>query len=267
MVKHGLAVLLVAASAHAQSPMQLQMASMAQTFAPGQVAASPLYDGYFGHRQPVSNVVNMEAGRCYTILGVGGPGVVDLDLFLFDPANRRVAADLRYDNTPHIYYCASWPGAYRVEAKVKRGAGPAAVQAFTAAGPQAVPPPVAAPPQVVDDEDELGERVDAQAAIVVPGARRVGEIFRGVAMRENDHSDWYVTLEGGRCYTFVGGGGPGITGLYLYLWGPNGRRVADRRSDTTDTQLAYCTPIPGPYHLQAKAGRGAGEYRVGVYLR
>ena len=86
--------LLTAGQSSAQSEMvQQQLAALAQAAAPGQPPASPVFGGNFAWRRPYSFFVPMDAGRCYTILGQGGPGVVDLDLFLFDPANQRVALD------------------------------------------------------------------------------------------------------------------------------------------------------------------------------
>jgi hypothetical protein len=43
--------------------------------------------------------------------------------------------------------------------------------------------------------------------------------------------------------------------------------VADRRNPGPLTLMPFCAPYPGNYHLQAKIDGGAGEYRVGVYVR
>src|SRR5580765_6002661 len=108
-------ILLTFGTAHAQSEMvRQQLAALAQAAAPGQPPASPVFGGSFMWRRPYSFFVPMDAGRCYTILGVGGPGVVDLDLFLFDPANQRVALDRHFNNWPRINYCAAYPGNYRI---------------------------------------------------------------------------------------------------------------------------------------------------------
>jgi hypothetical protein len=271
--------------AHAQSEMvQQQLASLAQAGAPGQPPASQVFGGTFAWRRPYSFPVTMEAGRCYTILGVGGPGVVDLDLFLFDPGNQRVALDRETNNFPRISYCASFPGAYRIEAKVKRGAGEVALRAYhyssapSANAPppiviQDVPPPapiVVIPPPPPGEPDPgpdvLSLAVDQQSGVSAPGYQRLGAIYRG-AGSDGSRSDWYLPLEAGRCYMFIGAGGAGIGRLYLYLWGPDGRRVTERRNPSPLTVMPFCAPYPGSYHMQAKIGEGAGEYRVGVYVR
>jgi hypothetical protein len=288
-------LLITAGAAHAQSQMtQQQLANLAQAAAPGQPPASPVFGGSFVWRRPYSFFVPMDAGRCYTILGVGGYGVVDLDLFLFDPANQRVALDRHYNSWPRINYCAAYPGNYRIEAKVKRGAGEAAIRVYHyAAAPAAAqypprpvvvappppngPPPAAPPPPVVvipppppgeadPGPDTLSLAVDQQAGVNAPGYQRVGAIYRG-AGAEGGRSDWYLPLEGGRCYMFIGAGGPGVRKLYLYLWGPDGRRVADRRNPGPLTVMPFCAPYHGSYHTQVKVDDGAGEYRLGVYVR
>jgi hypothetical protein len=249
-----------------------------------------VFGGSFMWRRPYSFFVPMDAGRCYTVLGVGGPGVVDLDLFLFDPGNQRVALDRHYNNWPRINYCAAFPGNYRIEAKVKRGAGEAAIRAYyvspvvpvaqptSAAAPAPHPILVAAPPPAVvvipppppgevdPGPDTLSLAVDQQASVNAPGYQRVGAIYRG-AGAEGGRSDWYLPLEGGRCYMFIGAGGAGIRKLYLYLWGPDNRRAADRRTPFPLAVMPFCAPYHGSYHVQAKIDDGAGEYRLGVYVR
>jgi hypothetical protein len=294
MRRTGLLALLISLFASAQEPPSMisvplreQLATLSQSLAPGQPPVTPPMGGFMAWRRPYSYLVPMEAGRCYTILGIGGPGVVDLDLFLFDPGNLRVALDRHTNNWPRIAYCASFNGQYRVEAKVKRGAGEAAVRAYyasTTGAPAPLPVPVqpavaAQPPAAVvvipppppDAPEPVGDTlslaVDAQAQVSAPGYARQSEIYRGVASSEGGRSDWYVQLEGGRCYNFIGAGGAGVRKLFLYLWEPSGRRVTDRRNPGPLTIMPYCAPFPGPYHLQAKVDDGAGEYRVGVYVK
>jgi hypothetical protein len=285
MRKFVIAALMWCGVAHAQSEMvQQQLANLAQASAPGQAPASQIFGGTFAWRRPYSFPINMESGRCYTILGIGGPGVVDLDLFLFDPMNQRVALDRETNNFPRIQYCATLPGAYRVEGKVKRGAGEVALRAYHyASAPAADAPPVVVvpaasaptpivvippPPPGEPDEgpDVLSLAVDQQSGVSAPGYHRMGAIYRG-AGSDGSRSDWYLPLEAGRCYVFIGAGGPGVGRLYLYLWGPDGKRVTDRRNTTPLTIMPFCAPYAGSYHLQAKIGEGGGEYRVGVYVR
>lgn len=300
------------ASAQPVSPMiAQQIDGLAAMAAPGQVAVSPVWGGFLAWRRPYAYFADLQPGQCYTILGMGGPGVVDLDLFLFDPSNRRVASDLETNNTPRMSFCATFPGTYRIEAKVKRGAGEAAVRVYApmAGVGRMGPPPhsaqrmavIAPPPPTGADSDEdyppppparmvsapgmaapppaavmaaappatdpLSAQVDTLAASRFGGAFRIGDHYRGMAMEEDGRTDWYVTLDMGRCYNFVGAGGPGVRALSLYLWFPTGKRATQDRAPQPISSLTFCAPMPGLYHLQAKVSDGRGEYRVGVYTK
>ncbi|MDB4966458.1 MAG: hypothetical protein JWN44_2147, partial [Myxococcales bacterium] len=131
----------------------------------------------------------------------------------------------------------------------------------------ALPTKPAPPPAPKAPADMLTSRVERQSALSLPGGHRLGAIYKGAAAEEDGRSDWYVDLELGKCYTFVGEGGDGVKALYLYLWGPHGRRVRDSRVDTPHAQMTWCTLLPGNYHFQAKVSDGKGEYRVGIYTR
>ncbi|MGZ3440713.1 MAG: PEGA domain-containing protein, partial [Polyangia bacterium] len=135
----------------------------------------------------------------------------------------------------------------------------------TAAPPPKPPtPPVATPPKT---HDELSGRLEKSGGALVAGGHRVGAIYRGAAANEGGRSDWFVPLEGGHCYTFVGEGGDGVKKLFLYLWGPAGRRLQSTREDTPHAKMSYCTAFPGTYHVQAKVDDGQGEYRFGIYSK
>jgi hypothetical protein len=144
-------------------------------------------------------------------------------------------------------------------AKVARGQPAHVREAAAPIGLVDSPPPRreerAAPPA-----DPLVQRIDSQARQMSPGARRV-QLFRG----EGPRTDWTVNLEANRCYTFVGTVEEG--GLYLYLWGPAGRRLAAYHQRTQSGSLYHCAAFAGAYHVQAKLAGGIGSYRLGVYAR
>jgi hypothetical protein len=112
----------------------------------------------------------------------------------------------------------------------------------------------------------LNQHIDDQAHSLAPGAQRVGDFFAGFGDK-GKKTDWYVPLEGGQCYTFIAAGGAGVQFLSQYLWDPSGKRVADNRSKSAESVMAYCAGIPGPYHLQAKPEKGSGEFHVGIYAK
>ena len=120
----------------------------------------------------------------------------------------------------------------------------------------------AAPSRPSEPLSALVERTAQQAEA---GVHRLGDIYRGVTTDDSNRSDWYVQLPVAQCYTFFGEGGDGVKGLYLYLWGPNGKRVKDIRESSPHARMTYCTAVAGLYHFQAKVDDGRGEYRVGIY--
>jgi serine/threonine-protein kinase len=127
------------------------------------------------------------------------------------------------------------------------------------------PRPAPAPPS--HPADPLSASVERLAASEAPGARRVGPFYPGQATEEGQHIDEFVVLESGRCYDVVAVAGPGVRALYLYLWGPNGRRATDRREGRPNAILHYCATIAGQYHFQVKVADGRGDYRTGLYAR
>ncbi len=79
------------------------MALRARQFAAGFGVASDLIRANI--RQGMEGVMvpgTVQAGFCYRIIAVGGSGVRDLDLFLYDPTGRQVDADRAPDNYPVI---------------------------------------------------------------------------------------------------------------------------------------------------------------------
>ncbi len=130
--------------------------------------------------------------------------------------------------------------------------------------PMAQPKPVAQPKP---PSDSLGSAVDMLAATSAPGAKRMGGFYSGHANEEDEHTDWFMTLEQGRCYAYVATGGPGVKELYVYLWGPRGNRVTDRREGSPGVTLQYCATQTASYHFQAKVADGSGDYKVGLYVK
>jgi hypothetical protein len=271
-----------AAKAEPSALLRSQLVQRAATVAPGSEPFGAPIGGALASRQSLQQYVMMQAGRCYTIIGIGGQGVSDVDLTLYNPNGKRVASDMGFDQTPTIRHCAQWPGAYRLEATVKRGSGEIVAQVYTpaemaapaatAAAPASdgMPPPDPSfspkPQPSSGNADALNEYIESHAKSLAPGALRVGEFFSGFGDK-GQRSDWYVPLETGKCYVFIGLGGAGVQFISQYLWDPSGRRVSDNKSKSAESVMSFCAGIGGPYHLQAKIEKGTGEYHVGVYAR
>lgn len=110
------------------------MTLRARQFAAGYLPISSLYRGtmYQGQRQVVT--VTATAGRCYRIIGVGGPGVRDLDLRLRDMNGTVIDQDVATDNFPVLGLqrplCLNWTGSFQVEVIMYAGGGEYGLQAF-----------------------------------------------------------------------------------------------------------------------------------------
>jgi hypothetical protein len=112
----------------------------------------------------------------------------------------------------------------------------------------------AAPPELVSAAEQL---IQTQAA----GATRNGNLVEGSTPK----TDWSVALEGGRCYYFAGAA-TAAKRLSLFLWGPDGHRVADAKPHAETVLLTYCPLTAGLFHVQAKM-EGKGTYVVATYTK
>lgn len=103
-------------------------------FAAGMTPVLPLTRGTLATGASQNYAVTMTPGQCYKIIGVGGPGVQDLDLKLYDPAGTMVDQDIATDNFPVIglqrALCPTTAGQYRLEALMYAGQGEFGVQVF-----------------------------------------------------------------------------------------------------------------------------------------
>ncbi|MBL8604647.1 MAG: hypothetical protein JNK72_22165 [Myxococcales bacterium] len=111
-----------------------QMTMRQQQFAQGMNPVLPLTRGNLAQGGTQNYAVQMTPGQCYKIIGVGGPGVTDLDLKLYDPAGTMVDQDIATDNFPVIglshQLCPQTGGQYRLEVLMYQGTGEFGVQVF-----------------------------------------------------------------------------------------------------------------------------------------
>jgi hypothetical protein len=110
------------------------MSMRARQFASGFMPVTQLYRAQMGQGQRQFVTVQIAPGRCYRIIGVGGPGVQDLDLRMRDMSGNVVDQDVATDNFPVLglqrQLCPSWTGNFQVEIIMYSGGGDVGVQAF-----------------------------------------------------------------------------------------------------------------------------------------
>lgn len=106
-----------------------------QQYAPDMVPSSPLHHGYLQQGQEETFETVLEAGRCYRLIGVGGPTMSDLDLFIVDENGNAIAQDTATDNFPVLGLgenpiCPRWTGPFFVRALAYSGYGEYGLQIF-----------------------------------------------------------------------------------------------------------------------------------------
>jgi hypothetical protein len=257
-----LGVIAAPLSIRAQSVVQARLEQLAQQKVAGAAPVTDPFGGLLNKKQATAQQVELVGGRCYTLIGTGGDGVKDVDIYFYDAANKKVASDLGFDAAPALSYCPPWPGQHRVELVVKDGSGEVAAQLFVQPLPAAAvlappPPPRAAP-------DDLTRVIEAAADAQAQKAARMTEFFRG-AGKEGEHGDYTVALEPARCYSLFGSASPTVRALSIYLWDPSGKRAAEHKPNANTPALHYCPHVGGPFHVQAKVAGGVGEFRLAVY--
>ena len=111
------------------------MAIRAQQFAYDMVPSSYLEHGYLYEGQEEQFSTVLEVGRCYRIIAVGSPTVIDLDLFIYDENWNQIDQDTATDNQPVLgtgpeMMCPRWTGPFYVTARAYRGYGEFGIQIF-----------------------------------------------------------------------------------------------------------------------------------------
>jgi hypothetical protein len=65
----------------------------------------------------------LEPGQCYTVVGLGGGGVANLDVVVTDEAGNDVAHDATMDGEAAVQFCPQYPANYRISVRMQRGSG------------------------------------------------------------------------------------------------------------------------------------------------
>ena len=106
----------------------------AKRYAAGWVVQGKPIAGKLAQGERSDHLLVLEAGRCYRVVGVGGEGVEDMDLFLYDPAGVQANQDASTDRYPvlgkTIEICPIRSGAYRLQAQMYKGGGELALGVY-----------------------------------------------------------------------------------------------------------------------------------------
>ncbi len=211
--------------------------------------------------------IELVAGGCYTVIGVGVPQVTDLDLFLFDPVGAQVAVDTDTNNVPVIAHCASASGVFRVQAKVYSGAGEFAVQLFgTDGGPGGAPtpPPTGSFPPPDPSGDPLERRMAELYARFGQRRAPVSALMRG-SLATSRTQDFALTLQAGNCYTAIATSDPSLADLDMYVFDPSGAELGQDRATDNFPVVQACPNATGRHRVRVEAYGGSGNFALQVY--
>ena len=77
---------------------------------------------------------SLHPGGCYKVLGLGGEGVEDLDVRIYNPNDVLLERDTTQDNRPYLGQmrpiCPVESGSFRIQVRMIQGSGPYAVQVY-----------------------------------------------------------------------------------------------------------------------------------------
>lgn len=115
-------------------PIAAQLDQRQRQFAAGMNLVMPRIRGTLATSGTQNYSVPLQAGHCYKIIGVGATSATDLDMRLYDPANRLIDQDVATDNFPLIGIqrplCPAVAGQYRLEVVMYLGRGDYGVEVF-----------------------------------------------------------------------------------------------------------------------------------------
>jgi hypothetical protein len=92
----------------------------AKASAPG---AERVGDHFSGNADETDWYTALEVGKCYWFIGVGGEGVNELWLYLWDPADKRITANKAESNKVTVGHCPEKAGMFHFQAKIGSGSG------------------------------------------------------------------------------------------------------------------------------------------------
>jgi hypothetical protein len=200
-----------------------------------------------------SHSLNLSPG-CHSIVARGGPGVDDLDLYVFGPSGASVDRDIGEGAVSTVHVCVDDEGgaaviAYRLDVKLYRGTGTYGYQVFDA------------PPTVRDLRAlrlrELTAPLEAAGALLEPTA---GSEELGTGESRN----FPLPLVAGACYVAVAAGGEGVEDLDLFVRAPSAEAVASDTSTFPTAVARFCAAASGVYGAEVKmySGSGSADFRL-----
>lgn len=214
--------------------------------------------GRLMHQQSREERFRFEGGRCYVVLGTGGPHVDDLDLRVTSSDHRPLAQDVGLDASPRVPVCAEDSGEYVVEVRMYQGSGEWSLAAVE------IPEDVAA--GLGDDVKgiararslELAAEARSRAMTPVRAPLRA-QGWLGLTQSAP------LSLRAGHCYLVGVAPGEGIAEVDLWLSDARGAVLASDTGQRQRAALYHCATASGDATVSVRTPTARGDYVIQMF--
>lgn len=210
--------------------------------------------------------IDLPLGSCSTFVALGGGGIRDLRLTLYDGDGAELSIDSVPAEAGLVHVCPEGdPSAqtlvpYHLTMQAIQGSGGIVAASFESdpgvgEGFEGLFDGVLAPPApfLPVEEALAAARVSLRDRGLVEGqAAEFARLAEGQVVRAA------VELEQGRCLAVVARSTEGLRDVDMYLFGPNGTEVARELGIDSEPQLEYCAESSGTATLELRAFEGSG---------
>ena len=204
--------------------------------------------------------IQLEGGKCYAIVAVGGATVRNMDLILLAPNGRPADRDVAEDARPIVRVCAGSSGAYRMQVSMADGGGDFVYQAYR--WPRGTRGPFNLEGLIYVRLAEVSSLLSVEG--YEPSVAVTPE--RGRLRREGATTHHDMNLDAGQCVAALVVGGDGVHDLEVSI-ARGSNVVAADSSRNPFPAVRYCADQGGRHRVSIKAAMGSGEYFFQVFQR
>ncbi len=237
----------------------------------GETLASGLARWFVLEGEGAAAPLDLPTDRCSTFVALGGSGLRELRLALYDGEGREVAVDAVPGEGALVHVCPDAStgshAPHHLAATSESGAGALLVAGFTTGD------------TVRPNFDRLFDGLLApQVARDIIAARltQAGEPLLARGLTPLDEASFHVLAEGGAarrtepltpdaCYTVVAAATAELTDVDLFAYDSQGVEIARDIGHDATPALSLCPVEAGPHTFEARAFAGAGGLGLQVY--
>lgn len=228
--------------------------------------------GFVLEDEGVAFPLDLAVGTCDTFVALGGGGIRELELTLYDAEGDPAATDAVPAEAGLIHVCPQGHGGgqhrpYYMAVRSTDGSGAFVLAHFRGSpgsgeGFEGLFEGIRAPrvPFREVEEQLTRSRTALRARGMAPLAPGFFE-----HLSEGGVARLPLTLEGGRCYAAAARSGAGLRDVDLFLFDVGGAEVARDVGMDAEPILEHCPDQSGPFTLELRAFEGAGAAGVMVF--